>query len=145
MFSILTYGSNCWTISRTIEKRFEDAEMWFYWHLLYISWMDHISNDEVLSMIGRNGLLLSEIRMWPLKFLGHITWKDSLEKVILNRNTEGKRDHRKQRLTYLCSTGICLEKKTEEIIHMAGDRGKWRSMIADILLGQDTWNREMYM
>ena len=30
VFSILTYGNECWTILRTIERRTEAAGMWFY-------------------------------------------------------------------------------------------------------------------
>ena len=68
MFSILAYGNQCGTISRSMEKRFKAAELWYYQMMLHISWMDHISNKEVLRKIRRNRLLLFAIRMCQLNF-----------------------------------------------------------------------------
>ena len=61
--------------------------------------------------------------------------KDNLEKVILIE----KMKERKTRKQGLGSIGACLKrKKKHEIMHMAGDRGKWRAMIAIVLPGQST-------
>ena len=54
------------------------------------------------------------------------------------RKIEGKRDHGKQRLSYLSSIGTYLERKTEEIMHKARNRGNWTPMMAIILFGQGT-------
>ena len=91
-FSILTYGSESWAISRTMERRLESAEKWFYHLMQHISWMDHISNEEVLRRIGGNRHLLSAIQMQQLKFVVYIIQKDSLEKVGLTGKGERKRD-----------------------------------------------------
>ena len=45
---ILTYGSECWTISPNMERKLEATEMWFHRRMLHISWKDHVTNDEVL-------------------------------------------------------------------------------------------------
>ena len=64
MLSILPYGSECWTISRTMERRHEAAEMYLYQQLLCISWVnEYISNEDVWRRIGRNRLLLTAIKM----------------------------------------------------------------------------------
>ena len=42
-FSTLTYGSECWTISKTMDKRIQSEDMWFYRKMLRISWIDHTS------------------------------------------------------------------------------------------------------
>ena len=98
VFPILTYGSEYWEISKSRERRLEAAEMWFYWWILHISLMHHISNEEKMRRIGRDGLLLSTIKMWQLNFFSHIIWKDSLPKVFLTGKHEGKRDCGKQSL-----------------------------------------------
>ncbi|XP_063604020.1 uncharacterized protein LOC134779724 [Penaeus indicus] len=46
--SILLYGSECWTISPTMENRLKAAERGFYRKILRISRTEHVSNDEVL-------------------------------------------------------------------------------------------------
>ena len=51
IFSTLTYGSECWTMSKTMDKRIQSAEMWFY-RKMRISWTDHMSNLEVLTKVG---------------------------------------------------------------------------------------------
>ena len=46
--SVLLYGSECWTISPTIENNLKATEMWFYRRVMRISWKDQVSNEEVL-------------------------------------------------------------------------------------------------
>ena len=38
VWSTLTYGCECWTITSDIEKKIEAAEMWFIRRMLRISW-----------------------------------------------------------------------------------------------------------
>ena len=75
VISILMYGSECWTISPQMRQRLEAAEMWFYRHMLRISWTEHKSNEEVLRMAGAERTLLKNIRKRQLEFLGHILRK----------------------------------------------------------------------
>ena len=124
VFSILTYGSECWAISRIMEKMLQAPEMWFYQWMLRISWMDHICNEEILNRLGRNRLCLCAIRICQQKFLGHIMQKESLGKVVLTGKNKGKRYCVKQRLTCLDTIDACLGRKKLGILHMAGNRGR---------------------
>ena len=38
IWSVLTYGSETWTISKIMEKKLEAVEMWFWRRMLRISW-----------------------------------------------------------------------------------------------------------
>ena len=40
VWSTLTYGCECWTITGDIEKKIEAAEMWFIRRMLRISWTE---------------------------------------------------------------------------------------------------------
>ena len=40
VWSTLTYGCECWTITSDIEKKIEAAEMWFIRRMLRISWAE---------------------------------------------------------------------------------------------------------
>ena len=40
VWSVLTYGSECWTISKNMAKRIEAAEMWFLRRMLRIQWVE---------------------------------------------------------------------------------------------------------
>ena len=48
MQSILLYGSECWTISPTVENRLNAAESWSYRRMLRISWKEYVLNEEAL-------------------------------------------------------------------------------------------------
>ena len=44
VWSTLTYGCECWTITSDIEKKIEAAEMWFIRRMLRISWAEKKTN-----------------------------------------------------------------------------------------------------
>ena len=48
VWSTLTYGCECWTITSDIEKKIEAAEMWFIRRMLRISWTEKKPNVSVL-------------------------------------------------------------------------------------------------
>ena len=96
VFSVLKYGSECWTISKAMENRLQAAELWFYRRMLRLRWTDRVTNVEVLRRIGQSTLLLKTIRQQQLKFLCHIMRKDGLEKTILTGKIEGNQDRGRQ-------------------------------------------------
>ena len=67
---ILTYGSECWTISPNMERKLEATEMWFHRRILHISWKDHVTNDEVLRRGRTERKLMNRIRAGQMSFLG---------------------------------------------------------------------------
>jgi hypothetical protein len=44
----MLYGSETWTITKAEQGRIEAFEMWCYRRMLKISWMDMVTNEEVL-------------------------------------------------------------------------------------------------
>ena len=60
VWSTLTYGCECWTITSDIEKKIEAAEMWFIRRMLRISWtgkkpnVDHIEIGECSKITVEN-------------------------------------------------------------------------------------------
>ncbi|XP_037794114.1 uncharacterized protein LOC119589587 [Penaeus monodon] len=86
--SILTYSSECWTISAQMERRLEAAEMWFLRRMFRVSWTDHVANEAVLRKAGREKSLLKCIRKRQMQFLGHIMRKDGLENLTITGKIE---------------------------------------------------------
>src|SRR5437870_6894682 len=68
VYSILLYASECWTISATITKKLEAAEMWFYRRILRISYTKHITNEEVLSRMATTRNLIITVRGRQMSF-----------------------------------------------------------------------------
>ena len=68
MHSILLYGSECWTISPTMEDRLNATKTWFYRRILRISWKEHVSNEEVLKRAKAERRIIRTIRQRQLSF-----------------------------------------------------------------------------
>ena len=48
VWSVLFYGSECWTLSKDMEKRLEATEMWFLRKMLGVPWTARESNDSIM-------------------------------------------------------------------------------------------------
>ena len=138
VFSILTYGSECWNISQVMEKRIEAAEMWFLRRMMRISWTERMTNKEVLERAGIKRFLLKAIRKRQLEFLGHVMRKEGLENLSVTGKINGKRSRGRQRLTYIASISRWMNATEQEVLNTTKDRKKWKSMIANVLVGQGT-------
>ena len=138
VFSILTYGSEYWTISNDMEKRIEAAEMWFLRKMMRISWTERITNVEVLERAGTKRYLLRIIRKRQLEFLRHVMRKEELENLSVTGKINGKRIRGRQRLTYIASISRWMKITEVDVLKTTKHRKSWKSMIADVLTGQGT-------
>ena len=148
VYSILTYGSECLTISAGMESRIEAVEMWFLRRMLRISWGDHISNEEVLKRAGEERKLNKMIRKRQAEFIGHIMRKEGLEEIIITGKIEGKRGRGRPRLNYLTSLSKWMQDqvpeeqqgryKVQSLIRTCKDRKLWKSMVAYVHKGHGT-------
>ena len=59
IWSVTLYASETWTMRKKDIKKLEAFEMWLWRRMEKISWTEHISNEEVLRMVGRKD------RCWP--------------------------------------------------------------------------------
>ena len=69
VWSVLLYGCETWTISRQMEQRLEALEMWCWRRLLKITWVQRISNEDVLRRMGVGKELLLRVRGRQIRFL----------------------------------------------------------------------------
>ena len=69
-----------------------------------------------------------------MKFLGHVIREDGLEKICLQGMVYGKRARGRQRVKYLDSLAHDIEgnMKPHELMRVAEDRVRWRSMAAHV-------------
>jgi hypothetical protein len=135
VWSVLLYGSECWTISKEIEKRLEATEMWFLRRMLNVSWTARESNESIMKRMKWKRCLLNTIRYRQLKFIGHVIRKGCLEHQVLAGKICRKRDRGRKRMKYLESINILIQKQGYEkidLLHAAHDRKKWRIMVANV-------------
>ena len=62
IWSALLYGVETWTLKVGHMNKLESFEMWVYRRMLKISWVDHITNMEVLRRVNKERELLTNIK-----------------------------------------------------------------------------------
>ncbi|XP_039291702.1 uncharacterized protein LOC120353116 [Nilaparvata lugens] len=72
IFSILFYGVESWTLTKSTKKRLEAFEMWLYRRVLRISWMDRVTNKAVLERMDKDLEVMNIIKSRKLAYFGHI-------------------------------------------------------------------------
>ena len=84
VFPTALYGCEAWTINNTDAKRITSFEMKCYRKILRISWMEKVTNKEVLSRLDmKTTMLLQKAKALKLKYFGHIKRHETLERHIL--------------------------------------------------------------
>ena len=135
VWSTLLYGSETWTLNKTLKMKIEAAEMWFYRRMLKISWTDRVSNEEVLRRVDMPRTMLKDIRRRQMNFVGHVLRKEKLEHLCLTGKVEGRRSRGRQRIKYLDTIveEIGGQITKNNLIQLARDRQRWREVTAHVL------------
>ena len=92
------YACEIWKLTAKLEKRILAFEMKNFRKLLDITYLDRITNLEIVKPISSpltNPFIdiLTLVKRRKLKLYGHVTRDDGLSKIILLGNVEGKRSH----------------------------------------------------
>ena len=76
VWSTLLYGCESWSLTAETKRNIAAAEMYFYRRMMRVSYVDGVSNDDVLSRVQlQQRQLLPQIEQRQLRFLGHIIRK----------------------------------------------------------------------
>lgn len=62
VWSILLYGSECWTINKEMGKRLEATEMWFLRRMLSVPWTARENSETMLRRMKWKRCLMNTIR-----------------------------------------------------------------------------------
>ena len=130
VFSIATYGSESWAMTKNDRKRVDAFEMWCYGRLLRVSWKDKRTNDWVLSKVGCELMLRKTIDSRKLRYFGHISRKDgSIEKFNMQGTVEGSRSRGRPSTSWTDdikrNSGLSLTVATR----LAANITDWRSLV----------------
>ena len=140
VFSVLNYGCESWTWTKALERKINAFEMWCYRRMLKISWMERISNKEVLQRINCNLHFLKQMKKRKMDYAGHVMRGSSgcTHLYILEGKIAGKRPVGRPRATWMSDIIAWTQLKNyAQIKRAAEDRDFWRSMAVDLLLEDD--------
>ena len=83
VWSVALYGSETWTLLKGDMSRLEAFEMWCFRRMLRISYIERVTNDEVLRRIGEQRAILKTIKRRRDKLIGHTLRHESILQHIL--------------------------------------------------------------
>ena len=132
VFSVATYGCEAWTVTKAMEKRINAFEMKIYRRMLCISYMDRISNKEVLERINvkEEGRLLHWIQCKKATYFGHVCRMkgDRLPKMVMEGTLEGARIRGRPRKQWWENIVDWTGRNYEQCRHLAMERATWREI-----------------
>jgi len=83
VWPILTCGAEAWTLSKDLRCSIDAFEMQCYRRSMKISYIEHVTNEEVLERVDQNRKLLAMVKTRKRKYFGHISRHASLENDIM--------------------------------------------------------------
>ena len=129
VISIFLYACESWTLTAELEKRAQAFEM------IYISYKDHVTNEEVRrkiqAAIGEYDELLTLVKKRKLRWFGHVSRSSGLAKTILQGTVKGKRKRGRQKKRREDNikewTGMDFASSTRA----AENRSRWKGIVAN--------------
>ena len=99
--SIFLYACESWTPTAELQRRIKAMEMRCYCKILWISFKDHVTNEEVYAKIQQairpHKDFLTMVKRCKLQWYGHVSCSSGLPKTILQGTVEGGRRQGRQR------------------------------------------------
>ena len=90
------------TIKKAERKRIDAFKLWCWRRLLRVPWTAKRSNQSILKEISPEYSLEGLMQKLKLQYFGHLIQRaNSLEKILILGNTEGKRRRGRQRMRWL--------------------------------------------
>lgn len=134
-FPVLLYGTEAWTLSEASMKKLEAFEMWCYRRILRISWVDRVTNIEVLHRMGKECEVIKTIKKRKLEYLGHIIRNEQrygLLQLILQGKVYGKRGPGRRRISWLQNLRKWFNMTTTGLFRIAANKVKIAMLVANI-------------
>ena len=86
-----------WTMTQKHRKILEGFAMWIWRKMLKISWLQKVTNQEILNMVHEERNMISSIHQHNHNWIGHVLRHDGLLNKIIEGRIEGKRERGRKR------------------------------------------------
>ena len=102
IFPVVMYGCEIWIIKKSERLRTDAFELWCWRRLLRVPWSARRSNQSILKEISPEYSLAGLMLRLMFQNFGHLMQRiDSLEKILMLGNIEGKKSRAQQRMRWL--------------------------------------------
>ena len=120
------------------EARIAIDEMKCYRKILRISWMEKVTNKEVLSTLDmKTTMLLQKAKTLKLKYFGHIKRHETLERHILEAKIDGRRGRGRPTRRWEQDINDWMDMPTTQAGRLAEDRILFRQKVQEATSRQE--------
>ena len=138
IFPIFSYASETWVIRASERKRIDAFEMWVWRRMLRVPWTARRTNVSILNEIKPSQRLSSSTYARILKFFGHISRHDNMEKLVVQGRPEGKRKRGRSPTRWTDAISKLMKTNVSVAARQANDRRTWRDTVKKIIKTLET-------
>ena len=99
--SAALYAAETWTLTQTDRRRLEAFEMWIWRRMEKISWLDKVTNEEVLGRVNEDRQIPNSVWQRKHRRIGHVLRHDGLLHEIIEGRMKGKPTRGRRRMQML--------------------------------------------
>lgn len=133
VFPIFYYASETWVIRSGDRKRIDAFEMWVWRRMLRVPWTARRTNNSILREIKPAQRLSSMTYGRILKFFGHISRHDNMERLVVQGRPEGKRKRGRSPTRWTDVISKLTETSINGATRQAVDRRTWKTTVRRII------------
>ena len=129
VWSVVSYGSETWTLRQEYIRSLEAFEMWIWRRMMKIPWTQHASNVQILGMVDESRSLMESLRKRQKNRIWHVLRLYSLLQKVIEGRFQGKKTPGRPRTMLL---DALMQEDEESVMdyaklkEKAHDRETWR-------------------
>ena len=134
--SILLYGAETWRLTQSAKRKLQSFSNGCLRRILGLKWYDFVSNENLLERTGERRVEI-DVKQRRWRWIGHILRrpKDSIARIALNWNPQGKRKRGRPKATWRKEVEADVKrlgKSWSQLEKVAQDRPQWRRVVVGL-------------